>query len=56
LRDESIGDSTLIEDLEGARVQTAGARAGERLALPSCSVTATPPLSFLLSMKQQTNT
>jgi hypothetical protein len=33
LRDEPIGDSTLIEDLDGARVQTAGARAGEGLAL-----------------------
>jgi hypothetical protein len=34
LRDESIRDSTLIENLDGARVQTAGARAGESLALP----------------------
>ena len=34
LRDEPIGDSTLIEDLDGARVQTAGARAVEGLALP----------------------
>ena len=32
LREEPIGDSTLIEDLDGARVQTACARAGEVLA------------------------
>ena len=31
LRKEPIGDSALIEDLEGARVQTACARAGEVL-------------------------
>ena len=32
LRKEPIGDSALIEHLDGARVQTAGARAGEVLA------------------------
>jgi hypothetical protein len=32
LREEPIGDSALIEDLDGARVQTACARAGEVLA------------------------
>ncbi len=31
LRQEPFGDSTLIEDLDGARVQTAGARAGKLL-------------------------
>ena len=32
LREEPIGDAALIEDLDGARVQTACARAGEVLA------------------------
>ena len=32
LREESIGDAALVEDLDGACVQTAGARAGEVLA------------------------
>ncbi len=32
LREEPIGDATLIEDLDGSCVQTAGARAGEVLA------------------------
>ena len=32
LSEEPIGDSPLIEDLDGARVQTACARAGEVLA------------------------
>ena len=32
LREEPIGDAALIEDLDGACVQTAGARAGEILA------------------------
>ena len=32
LREEPIGDAALVEDLDGARVQTAGARAGEILA------------------------
>ena len=32
LREEPIGDAALIEDLDGACVQTAGARAGEVLA------------------------
>jgi len=30
--EEPVGDSTLIEDLDGARVKTAGARADEVLA------------------------
>ena len=32
LREEPIGDPALVEDLDGARVQAAGARAGEVLA------------------------
>ena len=32
LREEPVGDPTLIEHLDGARVQTAGARADELLA------------------------
>ena len=32
LREESLGDASLIEDFDRARVQTAGARAGEVLA------------------------
>ena len=32
LREEPVGDTALIEDLDGARVQTARARAGEVLA------------------------
>jgi hypothetical protein len=32
LREEPVGDPALIEDLDGARVQTARARAGELLA------------------------
>ena len=32
LREEPVGDPTLIEDLDGARMQTSCARAGEVLA------------------------
>ena len=35
LREEPVGDSTLIKNFDGARVQTAGARAGEVLAGPA---------------------
>jgi hypothetical protein len=35
LRDEALGDAALIEDFDGACVQTAGARAGDLLARAS---------------------
>jgi hypothetical protein len=34
-RDEAIGDAALLEDLDGARVQTAGPRAFELLVRPA---------------------
>ena len=42
LRQKSIGDAALIENLEGARMQTARARAGEVLARRSTMAASTP--------------
>ena len=45
LREEPIGDAALVEHLDGARVQTAGARAGEVLVARRSTIATSTPAS-----------